>query len=255
MDRLTIVHGIFTKQFVSINNLHIKESSGFNAVFTLIILCIFLFPKVTTKIMDSYNKDNQYYTNNSQYNYDLESEELSFMDKQKIENDKELLRIDDLGKYKEIYMGMHYVSDEDIEIITDKIYIGENASKLYFHIINNSDKGMVINIDYNTIVRHNGEKQTNILLPNEEYYIEMDILKPYDKKEYKELIVILEYTLSETIFREYKDHTSYFHYPLNVVDKNCLFKINLESFLSEVVFNEYDQFYNKEEQEFLNRFQ
>ena len=65
------------------------------------------------------------------------------------------------------------------------------------------------------------------------------------KNTYKTLLVNLEYTLSETILNEYLDFTYYNHYPLNVIDNDCMTYINLETNEVEMNFNNYDEFYTK----------
>ena len=59
------------------------------------------------------------------------------------------------------------------------------------------------------------------------------------------MLVNLEYTLSETILNEYLDFTNYNHYPLNVIDNDCMTYINLETNEVEMNFNNYDEFYTK----------
>lgn len=127
--------------------------------------------------------------------------------------------------------------------------LGKIGSKICFDVTNNSDKGMVINIDYNTHVKDkvSGEN-SNILLPKREYYIEMDNLEPYyNSTRGNNLDINLEYTLSETIIfdNEFRDYSYYNYYPLNVVDNNCNININLKNGEVSVKFEEYDQFYNK----------
>ena len=51
--------------------------------------------------------------------------------------------------------------------------------------------------------------------------------------------------MSETILNEYLDFTNYNHYPLNVIDNDCMTYINLETNEVEMNFNNYDEFYTK----------
>lgn len=233
MDNLSVVHGVLSKQVVSINNIKVDKYQIGNIIPLLILIIAFVIPTI----------NNYTYKDNIESMYYKDSY-LDYEERQKLGNDKELLTLDKLGKYKTIDLSKEEEFN-DVIISFDKLYLGKKASKIYFSITNNTDKGMVINVDYNTIIKDDKGKNSNILLPGKKYDLEMDILQEYNKKYYKTLLVNLEYTLSETILNEYLDFTNYNHYPLNVIDNDCMTYINLETNEVEMNFNNYDEFYTK----------
>lgn len=243
MDRLSVVHGVFSKQLISINNIKLNQAQLTSLIPVLIPVVLFGTPLINQYRMEKYIENEIYKESNTNYN----EEYLDFDEKQKLENDKELLSLSDIGKYETIDISKE-AEFNDILVELDKLYLGKKSSKLYLSITNNTSKGMVLNIDYNTIVTSEEGKNSNILLPGIRYDIEMDILKEYDKKLYDKMVVSLEYTLSDTILNEYLDFTNYNHYPLNVVDEECEITVNLNDKDTNINFNTYDQFYNKEEE-------
>ncbi|MGL5347537.1 MAG: hypothetical protein ACRDA3_09295 [Peptostreptococcaceae bacterium] len=235
MDRLSAVHGIFSKQLISINNIKLNQAEMTSIIPVLIIAVLFGPPIINPYKVEKYIENEAY---NDEY--------LDYDEKQKLENNKDLLSLNEIGKYETIDISKKGEFN-NILVELDKLYLGEKSSKLYLSITNNTSKGMVLNIDYNTIVKSEDGKNSNILLPGIKYDIEMDILKEYDKNLYDKVVVSLEYTLSDTILNEYLDFTNYNHYPLNVVDEECEITVNLNDKGSNISFNSYDQFYNKEE--------
>lgn len=233
MDNLSVVHGVLSKQAVSINNIKINKYQIGNIIPLLIFIIIFVISTI----------NNYTYKDNIESMYYKDSY-LDYEERQKLENDKELLELNQLGKYKTIDISKEQEFN-DVIISFDKLYLGKKASKIYFSITNNTDKGMVINVDYNTIIKDDEGKNSNILLPGKKYDLEMDILQEYNKKSYNTLLVNLEYTLSETILNEYLDFTYYNHYPLNVIDNDCMTYINLETNEVDMNFNNYNEFYTK----------
>ncbi len=171
----------------------------------------------------------------------------AYQDYSTIENKVEALSLDELGKYKVIDIS-NKKNHKGVNIELDKLYLGKKGSKLFFSVTNNSDKGMVLNLNYNTFIKSAEGENSNILLPGVKYDLEMDILQKYDKVSHKELDVTLEYTLSETILYEYSDYANNNFYPLNVVDNSCEVTVDLVKEGSTMNFSDYDQFYKKQEE-------
>lgn len=108
---------------------------------------------------------------------------------------------------------------------------------------NKSDVPLVLNVPYEThIFDKDNNQNSNILMPGEEYYIEMDIFEKYNNLRY--LNIKLEYTLSHYVNQEYGDFFYYLYYPLNVVDSNSNVNIDLINNTCQVDFSEYGEFYN-----------
>ena len=81
-----------------------------------------------------------------------------------------------------------------MNIKIEKLYLGKNNSKLQFEMENKSDVPLVLNVPYEThIFDTNNNKNSNILMPGESYYIEMDIFQKYE--DFKTLNVKLEYIM------------------------------------------------------------
>lgn len=240
MDRLTVVHGVLSKQLVSINNIKLGQLERGNVFPILFLVIIFVIPTISNYTGSSIED-----LNSKLYNNLYKDEEyIDFDERQKLENDRDLLSLDEIGKYEIIDLSKEQEFN-DVVISFDKLYLGKKASKIYFSIANNTDKGMVINVNYNTIITGEEGKNSNILLPGKKYNLEMDILEEYNKKDFKTLLVNLEYTLSDTILNEYLDFSYYYHYPLNVIDNDCMTYINLESNEVDMNFNDYNEFYTK----------
>lgn len=240
MDYLEVVHGIFTKESVAINSIKINEKNSGHVIAILIPVLIFGLPAISnilSKIKVPIVEDNYY------------NENMDYEEQQKLENTNELISKDDGDFFKVIKLNKEEAFN-DVTITLYDLYLGKNTSKICFDIINNTDLGMVINVDYNTHIRENGVKNSNILLPGKTYNIEMDILQDYKKFKHRQLLINLEYTLSETILNEYLDFNDYMHYPLNVIDNDCMMYINLKNESVEMNFNEYEQFYTKNDERY-----
>lgn len=153
MDNLSVVHGVLSKKAVSINNIKVDKYQIGNIIPLLILITAFVIPTI----------NNYTYKDNieSIYLYENEDSYLDYDERQKLENDKELLDLDKLGKYKAIDLSKEQEFN-DVIISFDKLYLGKKASKIYFSITNNTDKGMVINVDYNTIIKDDKDKNSNI---------------------------------------------------------------------------------------------
>lgn len=227
MDNISVVHGVFSKQCISINNIKQNESNAGNFVIFLIPLLLFGGFNIKNEPVEPIQHE-------------------QYQDATIIEHKGEPIPLDKLGKYKVIDISSEK-NYKGVDIELDKLYLGKKGSKLLFSVINNSDKGMVLNLDYNTFIRSDQGQNSNILLPGVKYDLEMDILQKYNKKSAKELVVNLEYTLSETILFEYLDYTNNNFYPLNVVDSNCEIVVDLVKEDFKINFSDYDQFYKKQE--------
>ena len=129
-----------------------------------------------------------------------------------------------------------------MNIKIEKLYLGKNNSKLQFEMENKSDVPLVLNVPYEThIFDTNNNKNSNILMPGESYYIEMDIFQKYE--DFKTLNVKLEYTLSHYVFQEYGDFFYYLYYPLNVVDCSSNITLDLQNGKCNIDISEYGEFY------------
>lgn len=238
MDNLNLVHGILTKKVLFMNNINVNKVNTGNILYYLVFMFILIYPNI--------DYINYYLTGNFKESQYIE-ETLSYDDEQKKNNIIEKLPEDE-AQYTKIINVNKEASFNNVTINVKKILLGKIGSKVCFDIINNSDKGMVLNVDYKTHIKdkESGEN-SNILLPKKEYSIEMDILEPYNKEKVKIVEINLEYTLSETIKfdNEYMDYSYYRYYLLNVVDNNCNISINLKNGDTNIKFDEYDQFYNK----------
>ena len=145
--------------------------------------------------------------------------------------------------YKQIINLNEEKSTENVDVKIEKLYLGRENSKLQFIIKNKTDVALVMNVSYEThIYDKNNKQNSNILLPNEEYYCEMDIFEP--SKNAKNLNVRLQYTLSPYVMHEYMDYFYYFYYPLNVVDCSSRVNIDLKNKKCNIEINEYGDFYN-----------
>ncbi|MGL5753627.1 MAG: hypothetical protein ACRCXT_23990, partial [Paraclostridium sp.] len=225
---------------VAINSIKINEKNSGHVIAILIPVLIFGLPAISnilSKIKVPIVEDNYY------------NENMDYEEQQKLENTNELISKDDGDFFKVIKLNKEEAFN-DVTITLYDLYLGKNTSKICFDIINNTDLGMVINVDYNTHIRENGVKNSNILLPGKTYNIEMDILQDYKKFKHRQLLINLEYTLSETILNEYLDFNDYMHYPLNVIDNDCMMYINLKNESVEMNFNEYEQFYTKNDERY-----
>ena len=233
MDRLEVVYGIFSKRCIMINNVSNTQKKSIKSTY----LSLFVFVVIMISILGKfYIKDTNEYTNYNKVD--------TYEEKQKQENTITKLPLD--GEYYDKVIDLSKEeSFNDVTINLDKLYLGKENSKICFNITNNTDRGMVINVDYYAHIRGDDGQSSNILLPGKTYNIELDILQEYNKKVDKKFLLNLEYTLSETILNEYMDFTYYNHYPLNVIDNDCMIYINLETKEVEMNFNEYNEFYTK----------
>lgn len=233
MDNLAIVHSMFTKKLVSINLIPEKQKLRTNTIlYACVVLCSFCLT------LDIFNKP--YYQEEVTATQETKTDELY-----QLENVEERLS-KNIDNYKKIIVIDKEQSFKDVTIKVEKLYLGNKGSKLEFKIKNSSDKGLVLNVSYNThIDSENDGKNSNILLPGEEYKCEMDFNDKYSRN-MKRLTIDLEYTLSEHIIfgQGYRDYSYYNYYPLNVIDNDCLIDIDLKNEKVDLSFNEYDQFYN-----------
>ena len=90
----------------------------------MILIVAFVIPTI----------NNYTYKDNIESMY-YEDSYLDYDERQKLENDKELLTLDKLGKYKTIDLSKEEEFN-DVIISFDKLYLGKKASKIYFSIIN-----------------------------------------------------------------------------------------------------------------------
>lgn len=237
-DYLSVVHGIFSKRLISINSINFDRGNIGAIISPLIVISFFVAPNAHYMGANLLNK----------VNYALKNEPvLDFDERQKLENPKEILTLNE-DFYDKVITINKEKNFNDISININKLYLGKNNSKVLFIITNNTSRGMVLNVDYYAHIKDDEGENSNILLPGKTYNIELDIYEKYNKREHKRLLLNLEYTLSETILNEYLDFNYYYYYPLNVIDNDCMIYINLEDGNAEMNFNEYNEFYTKSEE-------
>ena len=244
MDNIMAIHGIFSKDTISINLIPIHKVNKKTILINLIIkLGVMSFLSYicfdTYKNYLEYKEYKNYNTYYEEYNYE---EDDPFLQEQRKNNTVQPI-LKDENNYEKIITIDEEGSSENTDIKIQKLYLGKNQSKLEFKMKNKTDTALVLNIPYEThVYDKNNNKNSNILLPNEEYTLEMDINK--SSKNYKLLHVKLEYTLSPYVMHEYGDYFDYFYYPLNVVDCYDDISIDLDSGICNIQINEYGQFYN-----------
>lgn len=241
MDNLMAIHGIFSKDAISINLIPThrvsKKTIVINLLVRLGIMCLLGYICFNTyKDYLEYKNGYSYY---EEYNYE---EDDPFLQEQRKNNMVQPL-LKDEDYYEKIITINEEKSSENVDIKVEKLYLGKNQSKLQFKMKNKTETALVLNIPYEThVYDKNNNKNSNILLPNEEYTLEMDINK--SSKNAKLLHVKLEYTLSPYVMHEYGDYFDYSYYPLNVVDCYDDINIDLTGGKCDIQINEYGQFYN-----------
>ncbi len=260
MDTMEVIHGIFSKEAITVNMIPTERITTKKIIFNfitrlipfIIIVSIFYNSYREYKAYNSdytyggnsnyeevYNHDGVTPIHDDDYNYE---EDDPYLRQQRIENTKEILP-KDKKYYKQIINLNEEKSTENVDVKIEKLYLGRENSKLQFRIKNKTDVALVMNVSYEThIYDKNNKKNSNILLPNEEYYCEMDIFEP--SKNAKNLNVSLEYTLSPYVMHEYMDYFYYLYYPLNVVDCSSKISIDLPNKKCNIEINEYGDFYN-----------
>lgn len=243
LDTMEVVHGIFSKSPITVNMIPVRRINNKKILFSFItrfavVALIFYRGYILLKDYEDYEDYSSSYTFNEDYNYE---EDDPYLNEQKENNIVEILPKDE--KYYEKIININEEkSSENVNIKIKKLYLGKKNSKLQFKMENKSDVPLVLNVPYEThIFDTNNNKNSNILMPGESYYIEMDIFQEY--KNFKTLNVKLEYTLSHYVFQEYGDFFYYLYYPLNVVDSSSNITLDLQNSKCNIDISEYGQFY------------
>lgn len=240
MDTMEVVHGIFSKNPISVNMMPTRRIDNKKIMFSFVTgfaVAAFILYKGHALIKD-FEGYNSSYTINEDYNYE---EDDPYLNKQKKNDIVEILPKDE-GYYNKIININKEKSSENVNIKIEKLYLGGNSSKLQFQMKNKSEVPLVLNVPYEThIFDKDNNKSSNILMPGENYYIEMDIFQQY--KYFKTLNIKLEYTLSHYVFQEYADYFYYMYYQLNVVDCNSNISLGLENNKCNINISEYGEFY------------
>lgn len=250
MDTVEAIHGIFSKETITINMIPTEKITTKKIIFNFItrlipFIIIISICYSSYREYKAYNSDYIYHDDGvthiyeDDYNYE---EDDPYLKKQREENIREILP-KDKKYYKEIINLNEGKSTENVDVKIEKLYLGKKNSKLQFRMKNKTDVALVMNVPYEThIYDKNNNKNSNILLPNEEYYCEMDILEP--SKNAKNLNINLQYTLSPYVMNEYMDYFYYLYYPLNVVDCSSKINIDLANKKCNIEINEYGDFCN-----------
>lgn len=240
MDTMEVVHGIFSKSPITVNMISARRINNKKILFSFItrfavVALIFYRGYILVKDYAEYNSS---YVFNEDYNYE---EDDPYLNDQKENNIVETLPKDE--KYYEKVININEEkSSDNVNIKIEKLYLDKNNSKLQFEMENKSDVPLVLNVPYEThIFDTNNNKNSNILMPGESYYIEMDIFQKYE--DFKTLNVKLEYTLSHYVFQEYGDFFYYLYYPLNVVDCSSNITLDLQNGKCNIDISEYGEFY------------
>ena len=240
LDTMEVVHGIFSKTPITVNMIPVKRVDNKKILFTFItrLAVVALIFCIGYLLLNDYEEYSNSYTFNEDYNYE---EDDPYLNEQKENNIVEILPKDE--KYYEKIININEEkSSDNVNIKIEKLYLGKKSSKLQFQMENRSDVPLVLNVPYEThIFDTNNNKNSNILMQVESYYIEMDILNEY--KDFKTLNIKLEYTLSHYVFQEYGDFFYYLYYPLNVVDCSSNISLDLQSGKCSIDINEYGEFY------------
>lgn len=229
-DKLIVVHGIFSKRLVSINSINVdkdKHISISNIIAIVFMMSVF-WPSIGA-----------YFSSNFSY----KDEYIDYEEQLKENNPIEIIDKDD-SWYKSIINIDEIQTFNNVTIELNRLCIGKDVSKLEFKIKNDSERGLVLNAPYSLHIFSNEGENSNVLMPGNEYKCELDIFENIKKSKYENMVIDLEYTLSETIVHEYLDYSYYNYYPLNVIDNDCRVFINLNTEKVTMEFNEYDQFYN-----------
>lgn len=240
MDTMEVVHGIFSKSPITVNMIPVRIINNKKILFTFVTrfaVVALIFYRGYTLVKD-YEEYSNSYTFNEDYNYE---EDDPYLNEQKENNIVEILPKDE--KYYEKVININEEkSSDNVNIKIEKLYLGKDNSKLQFEMKNKSDVPLVLNIPYEThIFDTNNNKNSNILMPGESYYIEMDIFQKH--KDFKTLNIKLEYTLSHYVFQEYGDFFYYMYYPLNVVDCSSNITLDLQNGKCDMDISEYGEFY------------
>lgn len=240
MDTMEVVHGIFSKNSISVNMIPTRRIDNKKILFSFVTgfaVAAFILYKCYA-LFEDYEGYNSSYTINEDYNYE---ENDPYLNTQKKNNVVEILPKDE-GYYNKVINVNKEKSSENVNIKIEKLYLGSNSSKLQFEMKNKSEVPLVLNVPYEThIFDKDNNKSSNILMPGENYYIEMDIFQQYNY--FKTLNIRLEYTLSPYVSQEYADYFYYMYYPLNVVDCNSNISLGLENNKCNINISEYGEFY------------
>lgn len=242
MDNVYVVHGVFSKKAVSINNIYIRRNV-FSSTFISAILILFVVipsARINIENINYRNKQEEYeYIKNQNDIYEGKVEPQ----KRPIINNTDYKKVIDINKSET----HNYGDGEEVIITADKLFLSKSSSKLVVKIENNTKAGLVLNaLDVIKIYDKSNSENSNILLPGESYICDVNINDIWDEKKTSYLNIDLEYTLSESIMfdNQYMDYNGYIHYDLNVIDNNCSIDIDLKDENINILYEVYDTFYS-----------